>query len=357
VAENYERAMALCDELGPCPEAPYAVYGLATVTELRGEYERTDRLLQPLVDMASDVAGEAEELLACSMFHQGRFDESLEHAVAVLDAWDGSSESVLLSRLAEHPASSCSSWAALSCWYLGRYEDSLRFADEAIAIGHRHTYGLSTAQAQRAFLHQLRGEPERCREWALATIELADEQGFPMRALQGQILLGWAEAIMGEAGDGTGVARAEAAFARFRATGARLTEPYFLALLADAHLAGDRAELAVRLLEEALGSIGRGSRTFFAAPEVHRLMARALLACGRPPDDAEVRSHLTAAVSAARELRSPTLELRALVETAGVVGDRGDGTIERIGRLLDELRLAEDLPDVVAAHEVLVAHR
>ena len=280
VAENYERAMALCDELGPCPEAPFAVYGLATVTELRGEYERTDRLLQPLVDTASEVATEAEELLACSTFHQGKFEQSLEHAVAVLEAWDGSSESVLMSRLAEHPASSCSSWAALSSWYLGRYEESLRFADEAIAIGQRHTYGLSTAQAQRAFLHQLRGEPERCREWASATIELAEAQGFPMRALQGQILLGWADAVMGSP---EGTARAEVAFERFRATGARLTEPYFLVLLAESHLAGDRPELAVRLLGEALGSIGHGSRTFFAVPEVHRLMARALVQCGRPP--------------------------------------------------------------------------
>ena len=354
VAENYERAMALCDELGPCPEAPFAVYGLATVTELRGEYERTDRLLQPLVDTASEVATEAEELLACSTFHQGKFEQSLEHAVAVLQAWDGSSESVLLSRLAEHPASSCSSWAALSSWYLGRYEESLRFADEAIAIGQRHAYGLSTAKAQRAFLHQLRGEPERCREWASATIELAEAQGFPMRALQGQILLGWADAVMGAP---EGAARAEVAFERFRATGARLTEPYFLVLLAECHLAGDRPELAVRLLAEALGSIGQGSRTFFAVPEVHRLMARALVQCGRPPEDDEVRAHLVAAVGAARELRSPTLELRALVELVRVRPDCDDRAIERIARLLDELTLAEDLPDVAAARDVLAASR
>ena len=175
-----------------------------------------------------------------------------------------------------------------------------------------------------------------------------------MRALQGQILLGWADAVMGAPG---GAARAEVAFERFRATGARLSEPYFLVLLAESHLAGDRPELAFGLLGEALGSIGQGSRTFFAVPEVHRLMARALVECGRPPDDDEVRAHLVAAVGAARELRSPTLELRALVELVRVQPDRDDRAIERIVRLLDELTLADDLPDVVAARDVLAASR
>src|SRR5690606_15768724 len=126
----------------------------------------------------------------------------------------------------------------------------------AIAIGEQHLYALSTAQVQRAFLHQLRGEPQECREWALAAMELAESQGFPMRAIQAQMLLGWAEAIEGSAEGRTRIADA---LERFRATGARLSEPYFLGILADAALVDDRVEDAIELLDEALASMARGS--------------------------------------------------------------------------------------------------
>ena len=51
------------------------------------------------------------------------------------------------------------------------------------------------------------------------------------------------------------------------------------------------------------------------------------------------------------------LELRALVELVRVQPDTDDRAIERIVRLLDELTLADDLPDVVAARDVLAASR
>src|SRR5690606_10126132 len=102
VSENYERAMTLCAASGPCPEAAVARYGLATVTELRGEYERTEELLLPLVEPGSEsLLLEARELLACSTFHQGEFGRTMENARTVLDTWDGEAFSVHLPRMAE----------------------------------------------------------------------------------------------------------------------------------------------------------------------------------------------------------------------------------------------------------------
>lgn len=42
VAANYSRAVELCADRGPCAEAAAARYGMATVTELRGQFERTE---------------------------------------------------------------------------------------------------------------------------------------------------------------------------------------------------------------------------------------------------------------------------------------------------------------------------
>jgi tetratricopeptide (TPR) repeat protein len=336
VAENYERALAICGMSGPCPESALARYALATVTELRGEYDRTEQLLEPLLSTPSDVERESQELMACSAFHQGKFELSLRLATGVVDAWDGRSESPLLARLAEHPASSCNSWASLAAWCLGRFADSQRFAERAIAIGEQHLYALSTAQVQRAFLHQLRGEPQECREWALAATELAESQGFPMRAIQAQMLLGWAEAIEGSAEGRTRIADA---LERFRATGARLSEPYFLGILADAALVDDRVEDAIELLDEAVASMARGSRTFFAGPELHRAKARALARHDATAHADDIARHLAAAIDEARALGTPVLELRAVVDALRIVGDTSERSSlrERLGVLVAQL--------------------
>jgi DNA-binding winged helix-turn-helix (wHTH) protein len=313
VAENYERAMHLCAEHAPCDEASLARYSLATVTELRGEYSRTEELLDPMVDdAANNLLTETRELLACSTFHQGKFEASLDHSTAVLDRWEHLDASELMSRMAEHPASACNSWASFAAWYLGDSDRSLEFADRAVAIGAEHLYALSTAQVQRALLHQMRREPAEAAQWAAACIESADEQGFPMRSNQAQIILGWADAVTGDA---DGIARAEDGLAQFRASGAQLSVPYYLGLVAEARLTVGDADGALEALAEAIDLAASGARTFFYAPELHRLRASAEESAG-VWDTAEVRAELRLAVDLARELGSPSLELRALTQLA-----------------------------------------
>lgn len=351
VAENYERALAICAEGGPCPEAALARYGLATITELRGEYERTERLLTPLVAGQNEIATEAKELMACSAFHQGKFELSLQLARGALDAWDGASSSRLMSRMAEHPASACNSWASLAAWGLGHVDDSLRFADDAIWFGRQHLYALSTAQTQRAFLHQLRREPEECGRWAREAIELAEAQGYPLRTIQAQMLLGWSEAVLGTPG---GAARIAAALDRFRSTGARLSEPYFMAIEAEAELLEGRPHIAKELLDQALTSMTNGSRTFFAAPELHRLRALTAWALDGEVDRTVAADHLGAAIEAARALGSPVLEMRAIVDCLrlGIGPDAPEHLVERL-RELEGVVESTDVPDAVAARAML----
>jgi DNA-binding winged helix-turn-helix (wHTH) protein len=353
VAENYERALELCTPDDECTESAVARYSLATVTELRGEYTRTEELLGPLVTrlradgQAGELDTEAKELMACSAFHQGKFELSVDMATAVLDSRDDAFESVLMSRLAEHPVAACCSWASLATWCLGRSEESLRLADRALVVGGEHLYALSTAQVQRAMLHQLRREPEDCRRWAESARQLALSQGFPMRAVQAEMLLGWGDAMCGRTG---GADRIRAALAAFLRTGARLSEPYFLGLIAEAELVDGRPEEAVDVSATALAEMTRGSRTFFAAPELHRIAAVASVACGRHDD---ARAHFELAASAAHELGSPVLELRALAE-AGRSGCLDQHGRARLAELLDQVEDGS-VPDLGELRRLLAA--
>jgi predicted ATPase len=324
VEENYLRALALCGDREPCPEAAAARYGLATVTELRGQFAKTEELLSPLLDAEAggDLAMEAHELVACSTFHQGAFAQSLENAGMVLDSWDEDAYSVPMSRIAEHPASSCNSWASLSAWCLGRPDESIGNAERAVTLGEQNRYALTTALQQRAMLHQLRHEPEACEFWANRTREVGGEQDYPMRVIQGDIYRGWALSVTGSVDEGLPLI--EDGLARFREAGARLNEAYYLGLHADALLHANRPEDALAALEAALDTMRAGTRSYFFESELHRLIARAQV---QAADDGwldAARRSLDESLSVAEAQRSPALVLRTLTDRLELEDARGD---------------------------------
>jgi DNA-binding winged helix-turn-helix (wHTH) protein/tetratricopeptide (TPR) repeat protein len=357
VRSNYERALSLCDGTDPCPESAAARYGLATVTELRGEFARTEELLLPLLEdeAGGDLAMEAHELLACSTFHQAAFRRSLDNADMVLDSWDESTYSVLMARVAEHPASSCNSWRSLSSWALGQLDDSLARAELAVSQGERNDYALSTATQQRAMLHQLRREPEQCKEWADRTRQVGGEQGFAMRIIQADIYKGWALGVSGSPEEGCRLI--SDGLERFRSAGATLNEAYYLALYAEAELHAGRAERALSLLDEALATMRSSTRSYFYESEIHRLRARALLGLGGVDRVVEARGELDQSLAIAEAAGSPILALRAAVDRFTLEQEFGDPSPwrDQVSAWLAELDGQDATPDMEQARLLLSA--
>jgi tetratricopeptide (TPR) repeat protein len=350
VSENYERALALCGTDPLRTEAAAARYGLATVSELRGQFERTEALLAPLLspDAPGHLALEAHELVACSTFHQGAFDRSLRTATEVLQSWDADTYSVLMARIAEHPASSCSSWSSLALWALGRSDDSLELAERAVDLGEQNLYALSTAVQQRAMLHQLRNEPEACIEWSKRCRQVGEDQNFPMRTIQADIYMGWAEAATGDPEHG--IERIDHGLRRFRDAGATLNEAYYLGMYADALMRGGDHERAGELLNEALA--GSTSRTYFYEAELHRLRGRSRLAAG---DVDGARDEFDHALDIARTQGAAALELRALLDRFELADDdiaTWRSALESAARVYDGQR---PVPDAERARRLLSA--
>jgi tetratricopeptide (TPR) repeat protein len=294
---------------------------------------------------------EAHELVACSTFHQGRFDRSYEASSAVLASWDEDAYSVLMARIAEHPASSCSSWASLALWALGRSDESLALAERAVVLGEQNQYALSTAVQQRALLHQLRNEPDACIEWADRCRQVGEEQGFAMRTIQADLYKGWALGVSGSPGDGLELITG--GLERFRAAGAMLNEAYTLGLLADVVLHNDDPERAVDLIREAFEV--SNSRTYFYESELWRLKGCALTSIGS--EDAIEQSQLAfdTALETARDQGSPALELRVLIHRIDRSGDHADATAWR-HRLAEVLTVYEGqapTPDTERARAML----
>ena len=101
----------------------------------------------------------------------------------------------------------------------------------------------------------------------------------------------------------------------FKATGARLRLPYYLALLADACLRSGAPERGLTAAEEGL-SLSRESSERWWDAELHRLRGELLLATGA--EEAEVEAALRRALEIARGQQARSLELRAAQSLAGL---------------------------------------
>ena len=316
----YERARELARELGEAEWETGAIFGLAVLNEMRGDYRRSEELLQECLSLAgpgSGDAGDYHELLACSLFHQGEFERALAHADRGVAAARPGMASRLTGPHGEDPLVGCHDWAALALFFLGDSGKASARMDAALAAAAQTGLGLTTSRVESARLRQLGGD-RATGAAAAAALELAREHGFPYQAATAEILLGWSRAVDGRHAEG--LERMRRGLDGHAATGAAVDRPYLLGLYAHALTTAGRAGEALAVLDDALAMVDRG-RPFFYEAELRRL--RGELRSGRG-DAAGAETDLEAAIAVARQQGSPVLEDRARV-TLGEVRAVGAG--------------------------------
>ena len=122
----------------------------------------------------------------------------------------------------------------------------------------------------------------------------------------------------GRAEDGIAVIRR--GLADYRATGAELSSPYFLALFADAPGRADQAAIGLSLLADALDGVERTGVRWIEA-ELHRLRGELRLALPEP-DQSEAEACFRRALAVAHEQQAKLWELRAATSLARLWRDQ-----------------------------------
>ncbi|HEY6357199.1 MAG TPA: hypothetical protein VIX35_03080 [Vicinamibacterales bacterium] len=151
------------------------------------------------------------------------------------------------------------------------------------------------------------------------SVAIASEHGFAFWAAYGRILQGWADAQKGEAT--TGIAGIRDGLAAAEATGARVTTPFYLALLAEALALAGKIEEGLAALDDAL-AIAAGSGVRGSDAEIHRL--RGELTGRLPyPDPAKAEDSFRTALAIAREQGTRGYELRAATSLARLWCEQG----------------------------------
>ena len=220
----------------------------------------------------------------------------------------------------------CRCFAAHTLWHLGYPDQALQHIQQALTLAQElaHPFSRALALAYAAMLYQFRRETQLAREAAETAIGLCQEQGFAYYLAWVTVMRGWALTAQRQGDEG--MAEMRRGLDAIRATGARLRQPYYLALLAEACGQTGEVEAGVKMLAEGLGAAHHHGECWQEA-ELYRLQGELLIGSHDPrasrsqPSgcqtiDTRVERCFHQALAIARRQHAKSLELRAAMSLA-----------------------------------------
>src|SRR6516162_3514528 len=126
-------------------------------------------------------------------------------------------------------------YTAIDLWFLGYADAALQRLQAMFTLAQElaHPFNLVVAQGGAAWLQRCRRDIPETQARAEAALTLATEQGNPYWMASGTILRGWVLTTQGQAEEG--IAHIQQGLIAYRATGAALFWPFWLAMLAGAY--------------------------------------------------------------------------------------------------------------------------
>jgi predicted ATPase len=323
VEATYTRARVLCQKVGETPQLFPALWGLWIFYLTRAEHHTAHALGTQLLSLAQhhhapDLVLEAHAALGVSSLYLGAFAAAqahLEHGIALYDPQQHREHSF---RYGQDPGMFCHSYHAWALWPLGYPTQAVQHMHAALALGPAlaHTFSRAAALHYAARVHQFRREAQLTQETVEASVTLATEQGFAFWSTTGTILRGWALSAQGQGAEG--IRQMRQGLTTWRTTGAAISLPQWLALLAEAYgRVGQPAE-GLPLLEEALVAVHSTGERFYEA-ELHRLKGELLLLA----TDKEAEACFQQALAVARRQQAKSWELRAALSLARLWHQQG----------------------------------
>ncbi|MCI0440076.1 MAG: hypothetical protein L0177_13245, partial [Chloroflexi bacterium] len=312
VERAYTRARELCEQVRETPRLFPVLVGLWLFYHVRAEFTKALELAEYLLTLAERehdrmLQAQAHWALGGDLFHLGEHARAQAHLDEGISLYDPQQHRSHVSLYVQDPGVTCRGYAR-PLWLLGYPDQALQRGHEAMSLAQElaHPFSLAFALNWVATVHQFRRDARATQERAEALIAFSTEQGFALWVPFGTVLQGWALAEQGRREEG--MAQMRQGMAAWRATGAEVDLPYFLALLAEANAKGGQLDDGLALLAEALVIAHRHTDVYWE-PEVHRLKGEFLLQQAVAKDD-EAEACFHQALAVARRQHAKSLELR-----------------------------------------------
>ena len=327
VGQIYTRARQLCEHLEAPQQLFPVLYGLWNHCCLRAELQTAHALGEQLLTLAQHVHDaamlmEAHRAMGQTLLFMGALASAHTHYAQGISLADPQQHRTLASLYGGTDSGVfCRGQGAWALWALGYPDRGLTRVDEAVTLAQQlaHPFSLDFSLNATAVFHQLRREVRITQEHAGLGMSLAKDQGFPYWMAFGAILHGWALAHQGQAQEG--IEQIHQGLIAFRATGAEMLRPHFLALLAEAHGILRQPEAGLAALAEAL-RLTDATRVQWYESELYRLKGTLL---SKPSSDnqAEVETCFHAAIAIAQNQSTKSWELRAATSLARLWQQQG----------------------------------
>jgi len=329
VEEVYTRALELCTQVGDPAALRKAQLGMEGYYFMRADFAKAREFAEQVAAMEQSQPLEMRTLqadwaISNILFHQGELESAVTRMDQCLQKYD---------RARHHPGAlqdpgvMCLCYSAWALWELGYPDEAKKRADEVIALAHSldHKFSIAEASGICAGVYFFRGEYELALMRAGEAVEICEVHGFSVWLAHAKMLRGRIVAQLGRVDDG--IQEMLQAYGMWTKTGAVVTRPFYLAMLAEGYALAGRVADGLAALENAR-EIVRACGERYYEPEIHRLAGQLLSASksGRSSRrSAEAEQWFRSAIEVARERRLRSLELRATTSLARQLETYGRG--------------------------------
>ena len=326
VGEIYTAARQRCAHL----DAPHQLFsvlrGLWNHHYVRAELQTAHTLGEQLLALAHHVHNPAMLVAAhrdvgATVFPQGAVAAAYTHFAQGIALYEPQQHRASVFLHGQDAGVLCRSYAAAALWYLGYPDQGWARIQEAVTLAQQlaHPFSLNFALGEAAMFHQCRREGKATQECAEASIVLATAQGFLHWRARGAVLRGWALAQQGQVQ--AGIEQITQGLRDYRATGAQLALPHYLALLAEAYGIMGQPDAGLTVLTEALTLVDQTGVRLWEA-ELYRL--KGALLCQQSSDNhREAATCFQHAMALARNQQAKSWELRAATSLARLWQQQG----------------------------------
>lgn len=315
VSHAFARANELASAADQLEEAIWPLWGVCIYHLVHGEINRAVAIGQRMMTVARQ-SNSRNAWLVANMIHvqlcmySGQFDQVQGHVEQVEHRYCDPQDRALIALYSTDLKLVSMVHGAQTRWFMGLEDDAdaLCLEQERFAARLNHPYSTAWSLTWGAMSYLHRGRVDELLVRVEEGLRLATKHGFAYVAGMAVISKGWALARKGLQDEG--IALMKEGLMAFRATGAGIAVPFFLALLAEAlGRAGQRAEGLVRIAE-AEQLTEAGGECWHAA-ELHRIKG-GLLAMGPQPDLVAAEGSIRHALAVASGQQAHAWRRRAL---------------------------------------------
>jgi predicted ATPase len=349
--------MALCDTVGDDAQRAEALYGLQSLYVVQAKLDHVQSVsdeLQLLYQRAQGTEAPpfSRMMLAGAHLHLGRVMDANAQFTDILAAHDPEHLRHLQESQGANYAAHARAWQAHALWCLGYPQQALNRGIEAVRLVEslNQPFNRALVSAYLALLQQWCADAATARACAEEALTLTSTYQAPYYHSWAAILVSYALAL--EQPSEPHVERLRASIDDFKASGARLSLPYYLSLLAHVLAQAGRALEGLAVLDEALAEARAHNERWWNA-EVHRLRGELLLLHDADAD--EVEAALLRAIEIARSQQARSLELRATMSLARlrIRQGRSDDARGQLGEIYAWFTEGFDTADLQAAQVLL----